>query len=427
MADNPGSTFTDDELSAVVTAYRAADSNVTEAARQLDMTRASFRRRLNRAAEIGLLGFKPVLPGFVVNKVSTTEDGAGNLKSATVSTHREPDEEQVVPFTMPGGHVLGRGTFHVTPDGNLKQAWLKTREDQDRALLRDAIKEVFKGTIAPVPLLAPPTVIDYDLLSVYPIADQHNGLLAWGKETGEPYDLEIGKRRFLGSASRLVAQAPASRQGIILNLGDWQHTDNSSNETPGHKNKLDVDSRYRKILVAGVQLMKNMIDMALQKHELVEVVNIPGNHDPHASVALDVAIIEAYADNPRVRVWGSPSEFYFHRFGNTLIGATHGYRCKPQEMAMAMAVRAREDWGQTAYHYFYFGHIHHETVKEIGDVRVESFQTLAANDAHHEASGYTSGKSLTSITIHREDGEIGRHRINVPSPARSATTFAEAA
>jgi hypothetical protein len=62
---------------------------------------------------------------------------------------------------------------------------------------------------------------------------------------------------------------------------------------------------------------------------------------------------------------------------------------------------------------FYFGHIHHETVKEIGGVRCESFQTLAAKDAYAITGGYRSGQSLTSITHHRSAGEIGRHRINI--------------
>ena len=422
-----GESFSDDDLKAVAAAYEANGQNKAAAARSLNnMAKTSFRRRLYAAAERGLLGFKPVLPGFVINKTSTTTDGSGNVTAQTVSQINSPDEGEGVVFEMPKGKVLGKGTYHITPEGILKQAWIRTKDDENRFLV-EAIKEVFKDEIAPVPLIHPPHLTDVDLLSVYPIADQHNGLLAWGKETGEPYDLEIGKQRLMACASRMVSQAPHSRQAIVLNLGDWQHTDDSTNLTPGHKNKLDVDSRYRKILVAGVQLMKNIVDLALQKHHDVLVVNIPGNHDPHSSIALDVALIEAYANNPRVKVWGSPSEFFFHRFGNTLIGATHGYRCKPQDMAMAMAVRAREDWGSTAYHYFYFGHIHHESVKEIGDVRVESFQTLAANDAHHEASGYTSGKSLSSITIHREEGEIGRLRINIPSAARKATEFKEAA
>ena len=50
-------------------------------------------------------------------------------------------------------------------------------------------------------------------------------------------------------------------------------------------------------------------------------------------------------------------------------------------------------------------------------MRVESFQTIAAKDAHAAGSAYVSGQSLCAITIHKRRGEIGRHRVNLPPPA----------
>jgi hypothetical protein len=51
-------------------------------------------------------------------------------------------------------------------------------------------------------------------------------------------------------------------------------------------------------------------------------------------------------------------------------------------------------------------------------MRCESFQTLAAEDAWGAGKGFSSGQSLTSVTLHRRDGEIGRHRVNVSPQAR---------
>ena len=167
--------------------------------------------------------------------------------------------------------------------------------------------------------------------------------------------------------------------------------------------------------------MRDVIELAKQKHRTVIVRTIPGNHDPHAAFALTVALSAFYENDPRVTVDDTPGEYFFHRFGQTLIGAHHGHRMKPERMAMKLATDCREDWGATRYHWFLFGHIHHETVKEVGDVRCESFQTLASNDAHHHASGYSAGRSLSSVTLHREDGEIGRHRVNIPPPRMIVT------
>lgn len=321
-----------------------------------------------------------------------------------------------IPKALPAGMLVKGTSTLYDNEGNQVLQWVKTGNDLSVEDITAAVKAAFddyKGHAKPI--LAPKN-IDADLMSVYPIADQHHGLLSWGKETGENYDLEIGSRRLRGCAAKLIAQSPASKQALILNLGDWTHQDDNKNMTPRSGNILDVDGRYFKVLTTGVQLMMDVIELALQKHQNVLVRNLPGNHDPHAAIALTVALASFYAKNPRVTIDTDPSDLFFYRFGATLIGANHGHKMRADRMAMSMATIRRKEWGETKYHWFLFGHIHHETVKEIGDCRVESFQTLAAKDAHAASSGYNSGQSLSSITIHMEDGEIGRHRINVPPP-----------
>ena len=52
---------------------------------------------------------------------------------------------------------------------------------------------------------------------------------------------------------------------------------------------------------------------------------------------------------------------------------------------------------------------------------VESFNTIAAKDAHAHGGGYRSGQALNALTFHRERGEIGRHRVNLaPVQAEAA-------
>jgi hypothetical protein len=375
-----------DEVLIEAVRFREQFPTLREAAEAAGVSWSAFENRLRRAAERGL-------------------DGS-------------------VPKALPiGQKIEGTSTlYRLNERGEWEERlqWVKSKDDPALQNLTAALKEAFdsyRGAAKPVPV---PKHTDADLLSVYPIADQHNGLMAWGAESGENYDLKIGAERLRSCMARLVAQSPSSKGAIILNLGDWQHTDDQKNATPASGHQLDVDSRYFKILTTGVQLMMDCIDLTLQKHETVLVRNIPGNHDPHASIALTVALSAFYAKNPRVIVDDDPSDFFFHRFGSTLIGANHGHKAKPADMAMSMAVRRREDWGATRFHYFYFGHIHHETAKEVGDVRCESFQTLAAKDAYSASHGYNSGQSLTSITIHREDGEIGRHRVNIAPPVRKS-------
>lgn len=397
----------DETLAETVAAYQEHGTQ-DKAAQALGIDQRTVSKRLKIAAQRGLLlDHKAAMPGYVIHSLAEKVDGKW-IKQ--VQEPGEPGE----PFEAPAGHVVKGVSALVDPDGRVRQQWIKTKADTSVPDLVAALKATFaeyEGHAQPVPA---PEVSDDQLMSVYPIADQHNGLLAWGRETGESYDLQIGADRLRSAMARLVAQSPASAQAIVLNLGDWQHTDDQRNMTPQSGNLLDVDSRYFKILTAGVRLMMDCIELALQKHNRVLVRNIPGNHDPHASIALTVASKAFYARNPRITVDDDPGKFFFHRFGATLIGAHHGDGLKPDRMAMAMATMRRADWGATKYHWFLFGHIHHETVKEVGDVRCESFQTLAANDAYHAGSGYVAGKSLTSVTLHYTDGEVGRHRVNMP-------------
>lgn len=403
-----------EEMLQQAAALFAEHGTVSAAAHAAGLPRQTMQNRVRRAAEKGLCGTRPVLPGFAIKSTSTQLGPDGETQREWVRQAKAPGEE----FAAPEGHVVKGVSALVDAEGRVVQQWIKTKRDDITSDLIAALKGEFDQYRGLAQLVPPPASSDADLLSVYPIADAHHGLMAWGRETGEAYDLKIGADRLRSTASRLIAQAPPSRYALILNLGDWQHTDDNKNMTPRSGNILDVDGRYFKVLSTGVRLMMDIIELALAKHENVLVRNIPGNHDPNASVALTIALMTFYANNPRVTIDDDPSDWFFHRFGQTLIGANHGHKTKAPDMAMTMAVRRREDWGATRYHWMLFGHIHHETAKEVGDVRCESFQTLAAKDAHSHSSGYNSGQSMNSITIHREDGETGRHRINIPPMLR---------
>ena len=403
--------ITDEQAMEAIRAYERTGSH-RRAAEVLNISPEAVRRRILRASERGLIGYKPVMHGFKVTRSSTTLDAHGNVRAQHVQQKPDVGDE----FEVPLGQTIKGVSALVDAEGRIVNQWVKTREETATADLVAALKTAFSEYDGHAKLIPPPKVADADLLSVYPIADQHNGLLAWGKETGENYDLKIGAARLRSCMSRLVTQSPPSAHAIIVNLGDYSHLDDSKNVTPSSGHTLDVDSRYFKILTAGVKLMQDCIELTLQRHQHVTVRNIPGNHDPHASIALTVALSAFYSANPRVTVDDTPGDWFFHRFGATLMAATHGHKAKADRMAMTMAVRCREEWGATRYHWCLSGHIHHEVTKEVGDVRCESFQSLAANDAYSAGAGFVAGKSLVSITLHREDGEIGRHRVNVPPP-----------
>ena len=57
--------------------------------------------------------------------------------------------------------------------------------------------------------------------------------------------------------------------------------------------------------------------------------------------------------------WGRRARTtHWHRFGKNLIGVTHGDTVKAQQLGPVMACDRPEDWGETAYRFWYTGHVH---------------------------------------------------------------------
>ena len=356
-----------------------------------------------------MLGTMPVLPGFAIKSTSTQLGPDGELEREWVRQAREGGEA----FEVPAGHTVKGVSALVDAEGREIVKWVKTKAEDPVFDVVAALRETFEAYRGRARLAPPPAATNDDLLSVYVLTDVHHGMLSWGTETGEDYDIAIGSRRLRACMTDLIAQAPSSSEALILNLGDYFHSNDGTNATPASKHVLDLDSRFYKVVTTGIRLFMDCIDLALQKHDRVRVRCLPGNHDPESSLALTVALSAFYHNDPRVIVEQDPSEFFFHLFGATLIGACHGHRMKPDRMAMSMATMRPKDWGASTFRWFLFGHIHHETVKEVGDVRCESFQTIAAKDSYAASHGYQAGQSLTSVTLHKRRGEIGRHRVNV--------------
>lgn len=394
-------------------AKEAADAFIalgekTAAAELLRLPRTTFNSRLKIAAERGMLGTKPVLPGFRIAQVSNTPNGD------FIKQRREHGAE----FEVPAGHTIKGVSALVDEEGREVLKWIKTREDaQSRDAMELAIHEAFDRHVGYSQLPPTPEFTDASLLTIYPIVDLHLGLFSWGKETGTDYDLKIASALLRDTVANLVARSAASRTAIVLDMGDYFHADDSRNQTKRSGNPLDVDTRYARVLQVGVELAVHCIELALQKHEHVIYRKLPGNHDDETSLMLAIALAAWFRNNPRVTVDTNPGRFFMHCFGKVMIAATHGDMLRMGDMAGFMAANWAKEWGATEFRYAYTGHVHHDRVKSGGGVRAESFNTLAAKDAWHAASGYVSARSAVSITMHKDMGEIDRLTVNLPHGA----------
>lgn len=390
--------------------YEECERNQTATAARLNVARSTLQHRLKKISEKGWLGTEPVLEGFRISQSTAVYDGEGNLKAEFVQQKPERGEK----FEIPVGHNVKGVSALIDENGRTIQTWVKTRNDlPSTKTIIDCFREAFDSydgvSIPPVA----PSFVDNSLLTVYPVVDAHISMLAWGEESGVDWDQKIAEQVIVDTYAKLIMQSQPSETAMIVNLGDFIHVNDSKNVTPASGHLLDVDSRYQKIIYTGVRILLKLVEMALTKHKKVILRNTAGNHDKDSCVALNVALSLYFSNNPRVTIEDSPRQLWAYAFGTTLLGFYHSHTMKADRAAMALACEYTELWGKSKYRMMMHGHFHQEMVKEVGNVRVEGFQTLAARDEYAASSGYCSGRSATAVTIHETRGEVGRHRVNL--------------
>ena len=324
-----------------------------------------------------------------------------------------------LPIAPKGYHLRGVSSL-VGPDGEMKQQWVKTVKDQATQRL-ELVRELLATLpdsfrTAHTPKLGPEHS-DSDLLCVYPIGDPHFGMYAWREECGESYDLEIAEALHVAAIRRLVDVAPPAKRALIINLGDFFHCDNGQSKTERSGNALDTDTRWALVQRVGFRAMRAMIDAALAKHEQVRVICEIGNHDDRSAIMLAMGLEAFYERDRRVTIDTSPEPYHWHRFGQCLLGVTHGGACKVAALPGIMAADKPADWGQTRHRYWYTGHVHHESVQEFPGCVCESFRTLAPRDAWAHRSGYRADRDMRCDVLHREHGRVTRHILGVEQVA----------
>jgi predicted phosphodiesterase len=346
----------------------------------------------------------------------------GSISNAIASAKKRAARKEPLAHvnTAPVGYDLsGVSTQRKVIDPETGQEvlqWVKTKKSN--VIEPGAFIELFKQALDEAPprtrtMIPAASHHEKDLLANYTMGDPHIGMLSWAAETGTDFDLKIAEAHLVEAMRQLVALAPAASMAAIWNLGDFFHADNAAGVTARSGHKLDTDSRYQKMMQVGVRTKIACIDRALEKHEIVEVFVVMGNHDDHSAVALNLILIHHYRNNPRVIFRHVIQPFQFLEFGQNLIGTTHGHTVKAEKLPGIMARKAPAAWGRTKHWHWFTGHVHHYEGKEYDGVLVEKFNTLAGYDAWTNESGYGSDRNMKLNVHHREFGRVLTHTVGV--------------
>lgn len=387
-----------EELRRRAGAYRE-HGTLVKAAAALGIGKSALAESIKRAAEAGMLGTDPVLPGFRISKISNTPSG----------TFIQQTQERGDRFEVPAGHVVKGVSALVDAEGRVIQQWQKTAVDAEGQLAAfSAVVDGLKENLPRITIMPAPQHVEEDLLNQFVVTDSHFGMLAHREETGADYDLRLAEQLLLDWFAAAVAGAPQAHTAVLAQLGDLLHHDALESVTPAHKHVLDADSRLHKVVRVVIRTLRRVVDMLLQKHKHVHVVMASGNHDPASSVWVRELLATIYENEPRVSVDTSPMLYYAYKWGDTALFYHHGHKRGVAQVDATLAGMFREMFGASKYAFAHVGHLHSDEGRKSALMYVERHETLAAPDAYAAGGGWLSGRSAKVITYSRRFGEVAR-------------------
>lgn len=300
-----------------------------------------------------------------------------------------------------------------------KSHWASLTEPEKRQAIRQAMAEVGMIQTMKGPLEQQVDEDEPDCLLEISVPDLHIGKMAWDKETGEDYDLDIACSRFECAVDAFINRIDVDRiDRILLPLGnDLLNVDNKMNTTTAGTPQSS-DSRFGKIFRTVKKLMIATIDK-LSAIAPVDVLIIPGNHDEATMFTLGELLDAWYRDSGKVKIFNSPKLRKYYQYGKNAIMFTHGDKEKHAELGLIMAHEEPKMWGETKYREVHLGHLHksksiqYTTGDEYPGFKIRILPSLSATDAWHHAQGYLSAKAAKAFVWHKDQGLITEHTYNL--------------
>lgn len=386
----------------VIEALEANDMNGKQACAALGITHRALSLRLRACRQRMAAGRGPRgVPGFYAKQITTGPSGD------VTSTQWRPEESPQA--ELPPAHVIKGISQLVDGEGREILRWTKTSQaERDRW---ESFKAACAGLTADAPRFKPtkaPASVGDKLITVLPWGDPHIGMLSWATETGASWDLDIAEEVTAQVMGDLITRTPRSAEFWLCDLGDLFHAENDDNLTPHAKHRLDADGRSGKVVRVAARIFQAAIDLGLNRHGIVRVRLLRGNHDPYKCIALGMWLEAVYANEPRVTIEAYDNPYQAARWGDCAFMWHHGDGSKPQQMPEVFA--CMPEWQGAAHRYIHTGHIHSQNHWDFRGCTVESFRTLAPADYWAHWKGYRSQRTLDAITYDQTLGEVSRVR-----------------
>ena len=272
-----------------------------------------------------------------------------------------------------------------------------------------------KNNSIPASVVKPKSKESY--LGVVGLFDSHFGKLCWAKETGASYDLKIAETVYRNAVSDLIEESAHRRiDRWLFPIGnDFFHIDNSRNTT-FNGTPQDVDGRYAKIVESGFMSTVWAVER-LMKTGQVDVLWIPGNHDPTVSFHLAMFLSAWFRNAKNVTVDVGPSPRKYYTYGKTLLGLTHGNEEKHDQLPTLMATERPTEWSNTICREWLLGHMHRsrqwvtKPVDTYNGTTVRVLRSITGTDSWHHRKGYVGAEPGAEIYFYGQSRGYAGHAI----------------
>lgn len=247
---------------------------------------------------------------------------------------------------------------------------------------------------------------------VIDIADLHLGKYASELESGKGYDSETAKHRaWEGLNGLLQKSAGFNFEQIVFVIGnDVLHTDNNKRTTTGGTPQ-DTDKNWYENYIDARKLYIDCLDVLLEIAD-VHVVHCPSNHDYMSGFMLADSIYCYYHAHPNITFDVGIKHFKYYKYGNSLIGASHGDGAKTDKLPLLMAQEVPQMWADTKFRYWYLHHIHHKDKrmtqigKDYNGVTIEFMRSPSGTDSYHHKNAYISPKAVEGKIHSKKYGQV---------------------
>ena len=252
-------------------------------------------------------------------------------------------------------------------------------------------------------------------LLVIDIADLHIGKLSSITETGEEYNVQKAIDYAIDGVNGILDKSAGFNIDRILFVigNDVLHFDTPTRTTTSGTHQ-DSDGMWYDNFVKARMLYVEII-RKLRELADVHVIHCPSNHDYMSGFMLADSVSCSFREGENVTFQVSMKHRKYYRYGNSLIGLSHGDGAKEADLPQLMANEAKKLWAVTDHHYYYLHHYHSkkqmkwQSGKDYHGCTVEYLRSPSATDSWHHRNGFShSPKAIESFIHSKQHGQVAR-------------------